>query len=131
MIRAKDAKLSDPKIRNSPSVLSATHIVKLWDEEDFPELAANEYFCLQAAVRAGLSVPKFQLSDDGGALIVERFDFIDDQYIGFEDFCVLNALATADKYKGGYETRIFRRLREFVSPDGFPNLLRRSSDYLF
>ncbi len=36
--------------------------------------------------------------------------------LGFEDFCVLNALGTADKYKGGYETRVFRRLREFVAP---------------
>jgi serine/threonine-protein kinase HipA len=117
MIRAKDAKLSGPKIRKSPSILSATHIVKLWDEEEFPELAANEFFCLKAAAGAGLAVPKFQLSDDGGALIVERFDLVDDEYVGFEDFCVLNALGTADKYKGGYETRIFRRMREFASPD--------------
>jgi serine/threonine-protein kinase HipA len=117
MIRAKDSKISDPKMRKSPSISSATHIVKFWDEEEFPELAANEYFCLQAAVRAGLSVPKFQLSDDGGALIVERFDLLDDQHLGFEDFCVLNALGTSDKYKGGYEARIFRRLREFASPD--------------
>ena len=117
MIRAKDDKLSDAKIRKSPSIQSATHIVKLWHEEEFPELAGNEFFCLEAAAQAGLQVPKFQLSDDGGALIVERFDRVDDQYVGFEDFCVLNALGTADKYTGGYETRIFRRMREFVSPD--------------
>ena len=120
MIRAKGSKISDPKVRKSPSILSATHIVKLWDEEEFPELAANEFFCLKAAVHAGLTVPNFQLSGDGGALVVERFDFVDDQYIGFEDFCVLNALGTADKYKGGYETRIFRRMREFVSPEELP-----------
>jgi len=117
MIRAKDDKLSDPKIRKSPTIQSATHIVKFWHEEEFPELAANEFFCLTAAVRSGLPVPKFQLSDDGGALIVERFDIADGEYVGFEDFCVLNALGTADKYKGGYETRIFRRMREFVSTD--------------
>ena len=117
MIRAKDDKLSDPKIRKSPTIQSATHIVKFWNEEEFPELAANEFFCLRAAAQAGLQVPKFQLSEDGGVLIVERFDFVDDEYIGFEDFCVLNALGTSDKYKGGYETRIFRRMREFVSTD--------------
>lgn len=117
MIRARDDKLSDPKIRRSPTIQSATHIVKFWHEEEYPELAANEFFCLAAGVRAGLSIPKFQLSDDGGALIVERFDFVDDDYVGFEDFCVLNALGTADKYKGGYETRIFRRMREFASAD--------------
>ena len=51
MIRAKDDKLSNPKIRKSPTIQSATHIVKFWHEEEFPELAANEFFCLTAAVR--------------------------------------------------------------------------------
>lgn len=115
MIRALDSKLSDPKLRRSPSVASATHIVKLW-EEQFPELAANEFFCLTVAKEMGLKVPDFALSDDGGALIVNRFDLVEDGYLGFEDFCVLNALGTSDKYKGGYETRVFRRLREFISP---------------
>jgi serine/threonine-protein kinase HipA len=109
-------KVSKRKGRQSPSIMSATHIVKLWEEEEFPELAANEFFCLQVAMSLGLSVPNFALSDDGGALVIDRFDLRDDGYLGFEDFCVLNALGTADKYKGGYETRIFRRLREFVAP---------------
>lgn len=116
MIRARGEKLSTPGARQSPSIQGATHIVKLWDEDEFPELAANEYFCLRAARKLGLNVPAFALSDDGGALIVERFDLVDGHYIGFEDFCVLNALGTADKYKGGYETRVFKRMREFVSP---------------
>ena len=116
MIRATGEKISDPKVRQSPSILSATHIVKLWDADEFPHLAANEYFCLQVARRAGLSVPKFVLSDDGGAIVIERFDLIEDKYLGFEDFCVLNALGTSDKYKGGYESRVFRRMRDFVTP---------------
>ncbi|MGZ5852139.1 MAG: type II toxin-antitoxin system HipA family toxin, partial [Hyphomicrobium sp.] len=122
MIRARDGGTA-PGNRHSPSILSATHIVKLWDEAEFPELAANEYFCLQVAKRLGLNVPSFMLSDDGGALIVERFDRVGDGYIGFEDFCVLNALGTADKYKGGYETRVFRRMRDFVSPSQAPRSL--------
>ena len=123
MIRARDDKLSGARGRQSPSIQSATHIVKLWEEAEFPELAANEYFCLQVAKRLGLSVPNFVLSDDGGALVIERFDFVDDRYTGFEDFCVLNALGTADKYKGGYETRIFRRMAEFVAPAEAPQAL--------
>lgn len=115
MIRGT-GKISDPKGRQSPSVMSATHIVKLWEEDEFPELAANEFFCLQVAKRLGMDVPNFVLSDDGGALVIDRFDLVDDRYLGFEDFCVLNALGTADKYKGGYETRVFRRLRELVAP---------------
>ncbi len=116
MVRGRDTKLSDNKVRQSPSITGATHIVKLWEEDEFPELAANEFFCLQVAKAAGLTVPAFQLSDDGGALIVERFDLVDDQYLGFEDFCVLNALNTADKYKGGYEGRVFKRTKEFLPP---------------
>jgi serine/threonine-protein kinase HipA len=116
LVRGKDQKLSDNKIRQSPSILGATHIVKLWDEDEFPELAANEYFCLKVAQAAGLPVPANQLSDDGGALVIERFDLGGNGYLGFEDFCVLNALGTADKYKGGYETRIFKRVRDYLLP---------------
>ena len=116
MIRSRDGKLSGGQVRQTSSFSSATHIVKLWEPNEFPELAANEYFCLRVAKKIGLDVPNFQLSDDGGALVVERFDLADGGYLGFEDFCVLNALGTADKYKGGYEGRLFNRLRDFVSP---------------
>jgi serine/threonine-protein kinase HipA len=123
MVRGVDARLSDPKIRKSPSIQGATHIVKFWDAEEFPELAANEYFCLKLAKAVGLEVPHFELSDDGSALVIERFDLSDNGYLGFEDFCVLNALDTASKYNGGYETRIFRRLKEFSHPLDAPKYL--------
>lgn len=114
MIRA-GGKLSDAHgSRMSPTIQSATHIVKLWDADEYPELAANEYFCLKAAQRLGLSVPHFELSDDGGALVVARFDHNGGGYLGFEDFCVLNGLPTRDKYEGGYETRLFRRLQDYI-----------------
>jgi len=119
MIRAAERKLSDPD-RRSHSFQSATHIVKLWDESEYPQLAANEFFCLEVARGLGLTVPDFQLSDDGGALVVARFDLAGDGYLGFEDFCVLNGLPTADKYKGGYESRLFKRMRDFVSPQNQP-----------
>ncbi len=113
MIRA-GGKASEDTGRLSPTVQSATHIVKLWDAEEYPELAANENFCLLVAKGSRLVVPPFKLSDDGGALVVDRFDYIDGAYLGFEDFCVLNALPTRDKYDGGYETRLFRRLGDYI-----------------
>lgn len=116
MIRAVGGKPSDRLGRQSPSILSATHIVKMWDPEEFPELAANEYFCLLAARKAGLDVPAFEMSDDGGALIIERFDLRDGVYRGVEDFCVLNAFPSTEKYKGGYERRLFRRLTDYIGP---------------
>jgi serine/threonine-protein kinase HipA len=120
MIRAADSKPSDPKARRSPTIQSATHIVKLWDAEEYPELAANEFFCLTAAKKLSLPVPPFELSDDGGALVIERFDLVEGGYLGFEDFCVLNALGTREKYDGSYETRVFKRLRDYVDPIELP-----------
>lgn len=99
------------------SIQGATHIVKFW-EDIYPQLAANEYFCLKAAGRSGLRVPRFRLSEDASALVVDRFDLrADGGYFGFEDFCVLNARRTTDKYRGSYETAILKRFREFASPD--------------
>jgi serine/threonine-protein kinase HipA len=117
MIRAIDDNRSAAATeRKSQSFRSATHIVKFWEAADFPELAANEYFCLSAAKALKLPVCDFQLSDDGLAIVVKRFDLkTDGRYLGYEDFCVLNGLPTADKYRGGYETRLFRRAREFIA----------------
>jgi serine/threonine-protein kinase HipA len=94
---------------------STTHIVKSFDPRDFPELAANEYFCTQAAMHAGLPAAKLFLSDNRRLLVAERFDLrADGRYLGLEDFCVLNALRPGGRYTGSYEL-IARRIREFVS----------------
>ena len=61
-------------------------------------------------------MPNFQLSEDGAALILDRFDLSDGAYLGFEDFCVLNGLQTADKYSGSYESRLFKRLSDYMGP---------------
>jgi serine/threonine-protein kinase HipA len=103
---------------------TATHIVKFWNQDEYPELAANEFFCLTVAQKLGMRVPSFHMSDDGGALVVERFDLKPDgSYLGFEDFCVLNGVNTERKYEGGYETRLFKRAREFILGTGQPAAL--------
>ncbi len=103
--------------RLSQGFRGATHIVKLWDPNEYPQLAANEYFCLRAAARCGLEVPRFRLADDGAALVVDRFDLkADGTYRGVEDFCVLNAHRTDQKYLGSYETTVFKRLADFADP---------------
>ena len=99
----------------SPSYRGATHIVKFWEPNEFPQLAANEYFCLQAAERCGLEVPRYRLAEDGMALVVDRFDLRPDgTYRGFEDFCVLNARRTDEKYRGSYETSVMKRFQQFA-----------------
>lgn len=99
----------------SPSFRGATHIVKFWDPAEFPELAANEFFCLKAAERCGLRVPPHRLAEDGSALVLDRFDLRPDgEYCGFEDFCVLNARRTEEKYRGSYETAVMKRFQQFA-----------------
>jgi serine/threonine-protein kinase HipA len=93
----------------------ATHIVKSFDPREFPELAANEYYCMRAAHHAGMPVAKATLSKNRRILVVERFDLQKDgAYCGLEDFCVLNALRSYGRYEGSYEL-IARRLIQFVS----------------
>jgi serine/threonine-protein kinase HipA len=113
----KDARLSQ-------SYRGATHIVKFWEPNEFPQLAANEYFCLKVAKRCGLDVPTFQLSEDASALVLDRFDLRSDgTYRGFEDFCVLNARRTDQKYSGSYETSILERFQQFAnSPHVYADL---------
>ena len=102
--------------RLSQSYKGATHIVKLWEPDEFPQLAANEYFCLTVARKCGLDVPPFRLADDGMALVIDRFDLrIDGTYRGFEDFCALNARRTDEKYRGSYETSVMKRFTQFAN----------------
>jgi len=106
--------LRDSKPRLSQSYRGATHIVKLWDPNEFPQLAANEHFCLMAAGRCGLEIPSYRLAEDGMALVIDRFDLRrDGTYRGFEDSCVLNARRTDEKYRGSYETSIMKRFQQF------------------
>jgi serine/threonine-protein kinase HipA len=102
--------------RLSQSYRGATHIVKFWEPNEYPQLAANEYFCLKVAVKCGLDVPHFALAENADALVIDRFDLRPDgTYRGFEDFCVLNAKRTDQKYSGSYETSILKRFQQFAN----------------
>jgi serine/threonine-protein kinase HipA len=90
------------------------YIVKSWGAE-YPCLAANEFFCMTAAQRAGLPVPEFHMSENGGLFVMKRFDVAaDGSSLGFEDMCGLQALGTAEKYSSTYE-RIAKSIKDFVS----------------
>ena len=90
------------------------YIVKSWGAE-YPQLAANEFFCMTAARRAGLPVPEFHLSSNGGLFVMKRFDITPEgEPAGFEDMCSLQALGTAQKYSSTYE-RVAKSIKDFVS----------------
>ncbi len=90
------------------------YIVKSWGG-DYSQLAANEFFCMSAAKRAGLPVPEFHLAENGGLFVMKRFDLNPrGESVGFEDMCSLQGVGTSQKYTGSYE-RIARSIRDFVS----------------
>lgn len=92
-----------------------SYVVKAWGKE-FPHLACNEYVCLMLCKHSGLDVPDFYISDNGKLFISKRFD-IDSQgnALGFEDFCVLQAKSTKQKYDASLES-CANTIKQFVSP---------------
>lgn len=95
---------------------------------DYPGLAANEFLCLDAARAAGLDVPRFELSHDGGILVLDRFDLTaDGARLGFEDVASLMGKRVHDrlsnrKYDSSYEKVV--ELIRLVSSDLREDLAR-------
>jgi len=72
---------------------------------------------MTAVKKTGVPVPDFFLSDNGGLFIMRRFDIdVNSEPLGFEDFCSLQGLGTAQKYRSSYE-RVARILHDFVTPE--------------
>ncbi|MDP2646096.1 MAG: type II toxin-antitoxin system HipA family toxin [Desulfobacterales bacterium] len=101
--------------RDRTTLRSFSYIVKSWDS-DYPDLAANEYFCMTAVKRSGLPTPEFYLSEDGRLFVMKRFDLAaDGRNLGFEDMCVLQGAGTDGKYDSTCE-RVVKSINSFVSP---------------
>lgn len=95
------------------SLITHRHIIK-GSSKQLPFVALNEYLCMQVAGRV-LDAAKTEVSDDGQALVVHRFD-VDKSgqpYWGMEDFCSLLGLRPAAKYDTTWE-RIARAVRDHV-----------------
>jgi serine/threonine-protein kinase HipA len=103
------------KAHNKTTMKFEHYIVKSW-EDDYPNLALNEYFCMRAIVNADLPTPEFYMSDDYKMFIMKRFDIDSDgSYFGFEDMCVLTARTAAQKYDGSYEECV-RVIKDIITP---------------
>ncbi|WP_158788612.1 type II toxin-antitoxin system HipA family toxin [Granulicella sp. L46] len=95
------------------TLLTRRHIIK-GSSERVPFAALNEYLCMQVVSKV-LPSAKTEVSQDGQALVVHRFD-VDQNgqpFWGMEDFCALLGLRPAQKYETTWE-RIARAVREQV-----------------
>ena len=81
------------------------YIIKTWGSE-YPELALNEYFCLKAVEKAGVTIANIILSKNNKFLLVERFNYkkSTDEFLGFEEILVLQGKNRDEKYNGSYES---------------------------
>ncbi len=103
-------------IQSRLSLAIDRYIVKSWGEE-FPHLGCNEYICMNIAKKSGLEVPETYLSDNGKLLISKRFDLDEaGNAMGFEDFCVLQAKGTKQKYDSSIE-QCANTIRQYVSAE--------------
>ncbi|KAF3981050.1 MAG: type II toxin-antitoxin system HipA family toxin [Methylococcales symbiont of Hymedesmia sp. n. MRB-2018] len=103
------------KVKDKAALALQDYIVKAWGD-DYPNLAINEYYCMQVMQGAGVVTPEFHLSDDNALFINKRFDIdVDGKFLGFEDMCVLQAYSKDDKYESSYE-KVAKTIKTFVSP---------------
>lgn len=102
------------QIENKVTLKLEDYIVKSWGE-DYPELALNEFLCMEVLKEAKIPVPEFYISDDKKLFIMKRFDIkSDNTYLGFEDMCVLQGKQRDAKYEGSYE-QVVKTIKTFVS----------------
>lgn len=101
---------------NKGTLLTHRHIIK-GSTGRLPYVSLNEHLCMQVAKQV-LSTAKTELSNDGKALVVHRFD-VDangQPRWGMEDFCALLGLRPSAKYDTTWE-RIAKAVRDHVPGD--------------
>jgi serine/threonine-protein kinase HipA len=100
-------------LHKKASLITRRHIVK-GSSAQLPFIALNEHLCMQVANRV-MPTAKTEVSDDGQALVVHRFDVNEhgQPHWGMEDFCSLLGLRPAAKYNTTWE-RIAKAVRDHV-----------------
>ena len=100
-------------VHKKTTLLTRRHIIK-GSTGRLPYVTLNEHLCMQVAARV-LPTARTELSQDGNALVVHRFDVDDNGQLrlGMEDFCALLGLRPAAKYETTWE-RVARAIRDHV-----------------
>lgn len=116
-------------LHNKTTLLTHRHIIK-GSTGRLPYISLNEHLCMQVARRV-LPAAKTELSEDGKALVVHRFDVDDNGQprLGMEDFCALLGLRAAAKYDTTWE-RIAKAVRDHVPGSNQVETFRRLATLL-
>jgi serine/threonine-protein kinase HipA len=120
---------AEKPIHNKTTLLTRRHIIK-GSTGRLPFVALNEHLCMQVAARV-VPTAKTELSADGQAIVVHRFD-VDEHgqpHFGLEDFCVLLGLRSAAKYDTTWE-RIAKAVRDHVAGSAQLETFRRLATVL-
>jgi serine/threonine-protein kinase HipA len=98
---------------NKTTLLTHRHIIK-GSTARLPYVSLNEHLCMQVVSRV-LPAAKTEISNDGKALVVHRFDVDENGQArwGMEDFCSLLGLRPAAKYDTTWE-RVAKAIRDHV-----------------
>lgn len=117
------------KLSEKATLVHSDLIVKT-SGEDYPHLAVNEFLCMTAAKKAGIPAPKFWLSDDAGLFVMERFDLVEGQQLGFEDMAVLmNKVKKDEKYFSSYEA-VAKAINVYCDGESRMDSLNRLFEYV-
>jgi len=97
------------------ALATAHHIIK-GTTARLPGVALNEHLCMEVSRQAGIPTAVTEVSDDGQALVVERFDYEADgiTHKGMEDLCSLLTLRPDQKYESTWE-RVVGRIKNVVT----------------
>lgn len=116
-------------VHKKVTLFTHQHIIK-GSSRLLPFVSLNEHLCMQV-VRRVMPAAQTQVSRDGQALVVQRFDVDDDgrRHWGMEDFCALLGLRPAAKYETTWE-RIAKAVRDHVPADNRHEVFRHMATLL-
>lgn len=111
------------------TLLTRRYIIK-GSSRALPFVSLNEHLCMQVA-RKVMPAAQTEISADGNALVVHRFDVDDNGALhwGMEDFCVLLGLRPAARYETTWE-RIAKAVRDHVPSASRSNAFRQMATLL-
>jgi serine/threonine-protein kinase HipA len=106
----------ETEVRFKKASLALDRRIIKGSSDRLPFVALNEHLCMEVARQTGYKTAQTHVSDDGQALVVERFDIEREtgKRLGFEDACSLLGLPPEDKYQSTWE-RVARLTRDFVA----------------